>query len=193
MWDEDLNDLEEWIRRLRVEYEIFFNGHRRKPPEDLKTRVERQVKRLAEVNMNFSERFRYNTLVGRFYVYRDHWRRIMQEREQGAETRAGGPAPAGGLDSRPRKLPAGHSMQITITDPAAEEEKVRKLYEWLSSAQNRRDHTAPQVSYRQFVKYISAQTQGIKRRLGCASVVFRASLEDNAVKFTARGGEAESY
>ena len=58
MYDEDLTNLEEWIRRLKIDYEIFFNGNRKKPPDDLRLRVERLVKRLAEsTDMSFSQRF----------------------------------------------------------------------------------------------------------------------------------------
>jgi hypothetical protein len=190
VWDEDLDNLDEWIRRLRVEYEIFFNGHRKKPPEDLKTRVEKQVKKLAEVNMNFTERFRYNTLVGRFYVYRDHWRRLMQEREQGLDIKSAARTATGTLDAQAEQVEDGDGIEIVITDPEAEESKVKQLYEWLSSVRGKHAGTAPEVPYQQFAKYISTQTQGIKEKLGCTSVVFRVCLQEDAIKFTARGNSA---
>ena len=190
MWDEDLDNLDEWIRRLRVEFDIFFNGHRKKPPDDLKMRVERLTKKLAEVNMNFSERFRYNTLVGRFYVYRDHWRRQLQEREQGLDLKSTLRGAAAPPETRSGKNGTGEEIQVTIVDPAVEEGKVRQLYEWLRSARNKREQTTPEINYRQFARYISSQTAGIKQKLGCSSVVFRVALEEDAIKFTARGTES---
>ena len=37
---EDLDLLEKWIRQLQVEWEKFFGGVERKPPVDMRTRVE---------------------------------------------------------------------------------------------------------------------------------------------------------
>ena len=82
MYDEDLENLEEGLRRLKVEYHIFLSGSRKKPPDDLRIRVERIVKKLSESSdMSFSQRFRFSTLVTRYYVYKDLWRREVQNRE----------------------------------------------------------------------------------------------------------------
>jgi len=186
MYDDDLNNLEEWMRRLKVEYDIFLNGYRRKPPDDLRFRVEKLVKRLSETNMGHAHRFRYNTLVGRFYVYRDNWRRQMMDREQALEAKNKlQPAETG---SRPAPEPSGapNGFQITIADPTAEDEKVQKLYDWLMLMKNGQQG-APSLSYEQFSKYIAAQTRGIRQKFSCSSVQFRVSVEENAIKFTAQG------
>jgi len=188
LYDEDLSNLDEWIRRLRVEYDIFFNGHRKKPPEDLKARVEKLVKKLAEVNMSFAQRFRYTTLVGRFYVYRDHWRRQLMEREQGIEAKASPPAGKAAA-ATPEPGQARSGVQITIGDPAAEQEKIQQLFDWLVQIKEKEARNAPPVSYEQFSRYIATQTQGIKKKLGCANVIFRISVEADAIKFTAKGGD----
>jgi hypothetical protein len=186
MLDDDLDNLNEWIRRLRVEYDIFFNGHRKKPPEDLKARVEKLVKKLAEVNMSFSQRFRYNTLVGRYYVYRDHWRRVLADREQGLDLRNAAPAANDG-PAATREPNSGREIQVSISDPASDGDKIRQLYTWLNTMRGQRREALPQISYQQFEKYVSAQTTGIKQRFGCSSVVFRVFLDEDAIKFTARG------
>lgn len=183
-YDEELDDLDEWIQRLRVEYEIFFNGHRKKAPEDLKQRVEKQVKRLAEANMSFTQRFRYNTLIGRYYIYRDHWRRRQADREQGLDFKSAAkaaPEPARERDE---------GIQITIHDPEADADKIKQLYEWLVSIRNKHLRAQPAISYSQFSQYVAAQTQGLKRKLGCDSVVFRITLEADAIKFTAKGARS---
>jgi hypothetical protein len=171
-----------------VEYDIFFNGHRKKPPDDLKMRVEKLTRKLAEINMTFSQRFRYTTLVGRFYVYRDHWRRTQQAREQGLELR--GAATQSESGSEDAKSADAGGIQVTLTDPVAEESKVKQLYEWLRTTRDKDSRLAPEISYPQFARYIHAQTQGIKQKLGCTSVIFRVSLEEDAIKFTARGNNS---
>lgn len=193
MYDEDLTNLEEWIRRLKIDYEIFFNGNRKKPPDDLRLRVERLVKRLAEAtDMSFSQRFRYTTLISRFYVYRDLWRRNQQDQES-AERHGRGPASSAKTSSpgEQKDLPSPR-VEISIGDPETEEEKVRQLYDELLRMKGGNTGGAPPIPYEQFAKYISSRTQGIKKKYQCASVLFRIALEEDAVKFTAKADKGPS-
>src|SRR5512136_2219888 len=116
MYEEDLLELEDGIRKLKVEYDIFFNGNRKKPPDDLRFRVEKLIRRLSESSMAFQERFRYNTLVARFYVYRDLWRRSQGEREVAGAARnaASSARAASGASSGQTPRPG---ISISITDP----------------------------------------------------------------------------
>ncbi len=187
MHDEELKDLEEWIRRLKIEYDIFFAGNRKKPPDDLRIRVEKTVKRLAEAtNMNPSERFLYNTLIARFYVYRDLWRRTQQERES-AEGASRTPAcerrhrPA---ETRGSTIP--QEIQISIRDPESEVEKIRRLYDELLRIRGGNAKGSPDVSYPQFAAYIATKTIGMKKDYGCSSVTFRVALEDDTIRFVAK-------
>jgi len=45
--EERLTRLEEDIRRLKIEYDVYFNGGIKRPPYDTKLRVESQLKRLG--------------------------------------------------------------------------------------------------------------------------------------------------
>jgi hypothetical protein len=182
MYDEDLTNLDEWIRRLKIEYHIFFNGHRAKPPDDLKFRVERLVKKLSECSdMSFSQRFRLSTLVTRYYVYRDLWRRTQQNYEIGAESKdaAIGSAPLSQNPSHPTA-----TVRISISDPKNEEEKVRELYEALLHIKGT-EKQETQLSYPQFAKYIATQTRSIREKYGCPNVAFTIALENDAIRFTA--------
>lgn len=183
MYDEDLANLDEWLRRLKIEYHIFFSGNRKNPPDDLKLRVEKLVKRLSECSdLSFSQRFRYNTLVTRFYVYRDLWRRTMRDREMGAglkeeqaQTQLSPPAPAEHRED---------TVRISISDPKTEEEKVRELYDALLRIRKTDSGETP-ISYPQFAKYIATQTRGIRDRYQCSAVAFTIALEEDSIRFTA--------
>jgi hypothetical protein len=192
-YDDDLTNLDEWIRRLKVEYEIFFNGNRKRPPDDLRLRVEKTVKRLAEASdMNFTQRFRYNTLIARFYVYRDLWRRTQQERESaGASyTRAEATKPANPKSGQRNSATRG--IQISLEDPEAEKEKVQYLYDELVRMRGKHAKGSPGLSFRQFADYISNQTRKIKEKQSCSSVCFRIALEDQNIRFTAKADQKES-
>jgi len=182
MYDEDLANLEEWLRRLKIEYHIFFAGNRKKPPDDLKLRVEKQVKKLSECSdLSISQRFRYNTLVTRFYVYRDLWRRKLLEQEMGVEPKE----EAFRADITPAvSRPSGEAVRISISDPKTDEEKIRQLYDALLHIRRAEPGETP-IPYQQFAKYITTQTRTIREKYHCSAVAFTIALEEDSIRFTA--------
>ncbi len=180
MYDEDLTNLDDWVRRLKVEYDIYFNGHRKKPPEDLRARVEKLIKKLSECgDLTLPQRFRYNTLVARYYVFRDLWRRTVQEREQSGSDQPEGPEPQS-------RTVSPLEIHVSISDPATEEEKVHQLYEALLRMRGTHAREKLRLSYPQFAAYLEKQTRNIRERFGCSSVIFTLVLVEDAVKFTAK-------
>ena len=182
MYDDDLSNLEDWIRRLKIEYHIFFTGNRKKPPDDLKMRVEKLIKNLSEAtNLTNSQRFRFNTLITRFYVYRDLWRRTLQAKEMGFDREDS----AKKAESDPRETkPSTERIRVSISDPRAEEEKVHQLYDALLRITNAGMEGA-HIPYSQFAKYIATQADGIRQKFGCPAVAFTIALEEGVIRFTA--------
>jgi len=186
MYDEDLTNLEDWLRRLKVEFDIFFNGHRKKPPDDLKMKLERLLKKLGEAgDMSFQERFRYNTIVARYYIYKDLWRRTLLGREEG---KTGCFRPHDSQDAAPgaSAQPPARECQVSIADPEAEPERVKELYQGLLALRKGDPAGAPSLSLDRFARYISRQTQELRARYECSRVTFTVVVEDAAVRFRAR-------
>ena len=78
--DEQLVRLEDDVRKLKVEFDIYFNGSSKRPPYDTKGRVETLIKRLAdERQLTYAQRYHYNSLVARYTSFRDLWRRTIQD------------------------------------------------------------------------------------------------------------------
>lgn len=71
--------MEDDIRRLKVEFDIFFNGAAKRPPLEARARVESQMKRLLDNrSLSYAQRYRLNALVSRFTSYRELWRRTLR-------------------------------------------------------------------------------------------------------------------
>src|SRR6266536_4606753 len=82
--DEELDRLEEDIRKLKVKYEMFFMGNQKMPPQHERHLVEIYIHELGKQKMRENaRRFRYNQLLSRFNQYREMWGRKMREREEG--------------------------------------------------------------------------------------------------------------
>ena len=83
--DEELTFLEENVRRLKVEYDIYFGGGSRRAPTDLDWRVQGLIKKYSDSAEAASpQRFKYNTVVQRYATYRrSPWRQKLRIREEG--------------------------------------------------------------------------------------------------------------
>ena len=179
--DEELKNMEEGIRRLKVEYQIFFNGNRKKAPEDLKLRVEKISQQLSErSDMTHSQHFRFNTLLTRYYTYRNLWRRLQQKQERGKEDKKD----AALLNKSDQNKPVQETFRISLSNPGMEEEKVRSLYDALLQYKNVNAEKLS-LSFQQFEKYIATQTKNIRNHKGCSSVTYIIALEGDVVRFTA--------
>lgn len=81
--DQQLSRMEEDIRRLKIEFDIFFNGATKRPPLEARARLESFIKRIADNrNLSYAQRYYFNTLVARFTSYRELWRRTMKAKGQ---------------------------------------------------------------------------------------------------------------
>lgn len=182
--EEELRNMEEGLRRLKIEYLVFFNGNRKKPPEDLRFSLERLAKQLSERSgMTQAQRFRYNTLLTRYYTYRSLWRRMLQEREMGKEPKIEKPARSALPSSGSRR--SNERFRISIADPMAEKDKVKSLYDTLIRLKKENNPEESPVSFQHFAKYIASQTHDIRAKYGCVSVAYVIAVEEGAVRFTA--------
>ncbi|MCY7348862.1 MAG: hypothetical protein LH614_21950 [Pyrinomonadaceae bacterium] len=79
--DQEIMRLEDDIRRLKIDFDIFFNGGAKRPPLEARGRVDANLKRLADDrNLTFAQRYQYNMVASRFTAYRELWRRLLKKR-----------------------------------------------------------------------------------------------------------------
>ena len=83
--DEELGQIERDVRQLKIEYEQYFGGGRKRPPADMQWRCENLIKRYAErvAELSTGQRFRYNNLASTYAKYQDMWRKKLQQKEGG--------------------------------------------------------------------------------------------------------------
>ncbi len=80
-FDQKLSKLEDDIRKLKIDFDIYFNGSTKRAPLEARARLESSIKRIADNRqMTFAQRYYFNTLVGRFTSYRELWRRTLRTR-----------------------------------------------------------------------------------------------------------------
>jgi hypothetical protein len=82
--DEELTLLEQQLRRLKIEYEMYFNNPAKRPPTDVEWKVLAILRKFSDGGrMGFAQRFRYNSLAQQYAVQSDLWRKKSRIREEG--------------------------------------------------------------------------------------------------------------
>jgi hypothetical protein len=77
--DVQLARMEDDIRKLKIEFDIYFNGASKRPPLEARARLDAFIKRIADNrNLTYAQRYLFNTLVARFVSYRELWRRNLK-------------------------------------------------------------------------------------------------------------------
>ena len=79
--DQELSRLEDEIRKLKIDFDIYFNGAAKRAPLEARARLESNLKRIADDrNLSYAQRYQFNSLVSRFTSYRELWRRMLKAR-----------------------------------------------------------------------------------------------------------------
>ena len=189
-FDRQLRELEAEIKRLEVEYNLFFAGRLAKLPWDTRARVEGLIKRYDRLQIkNTAERFRFQGMQSRFSAFCELWERNLKSRELGRPSPRGrtsysDPTPPRTPASEPPPSDAGEPRPVAMSlrDPLAEPDKVKALYEQLSEA--RRKAGEGDVPFERFQEVVRAQVSKLGK--DGAEVAFRVTVIDGRVAFTAK-------
>ncbi|MBC7798973.1 MAG: hypothetical protein H7Z37_19045 [Pyrinomonadaceae bacterium] len=181
--DVQLIRLEEDIRRLKVEYDIFFNGGTKRAPYDTKSRVESTLKRLSDDrNITFAQRYQYNSLVARYNSFRELWRRTTQGREEARE-----PVHAKNVaKNKPEPRTAQNGFSFVCSDAKNDTATVKQIYESLVNAKVQCGESTHDFPFDNFQRQLVAQTERFKQTSNCERVSFQIGVENGRVLFKAK-------
>ena len=194
--DEELNILEAQLRRLKIEYEIFFSNPQKKPPTDIEWKVLALLRKFSDGGrMSFSQRFRYTEMAQRYAVYSDLWRKKARIREEGYRRPQDAILSVQGV--REEEHQTGHKAygvhHITVdepfvvacAEPTKESAEVEKLFTALTEAKKR---TGEQVSgsLASFKTFVEKKTTQIRKEHNCPKVEYSVEVQDGKVKLRAR-------
>ena len=178
--EEQLARLEEDLRRLKVEFDIYFNGAAKRPPYDTKGRVDTLIKRLADDRtLTFAQRYHYNSLAARYTSFMQLWRRTMQDRDEGR-----GPSRRPAPQAAPEAEPA--PATFVCADARTDVQTVRGLYEALVEARRRCGEPTDDLPFSRFHRMVAEKSEALKQRAGCERVHFSVAVHDGRVQFKAK-------
>jgi hypothetical protein len=186
--DEDLNRLERDIRQLKIEFEQYFGGGKKRPPSDIEWRIEQVIKRYGDraAEMNYGQRFRYGNLTQTYSKYREIFHKRMQKREEGTVQRHFGAAARAIQAERARSGTASPSpVAVTCSDLERESGKVDELYRAFREALNTSGESVERLSREKFQKFLLQKSEQIRKQRG-EQIEFLVSIENGKARLKAR-------
>lgn len=203
--DEELDLLDQQLRRLKIEYDIFFNNPTKRPPTDVEWKVVSLIRKFSDgTRMSFSQRYRYNEMAQRYAVYGDLWRKKMRIREEGyrrpqdallsvrglrgTEERAEARRPVYGLSHAHETdiaKPGDQPFSVQHSGEAAERAQIESLYKVLTQAKQK---SGEKISgdVNSFAAFVEKKTSEIRKTRGCDTVVYSVETQDGRVKLKAK-------
>lgn len=200
--DEELTFLDAQLRRLKIEYEIYFSNPTKKPPGDVEWKVTNLIRKFSEGGrLNFAQRFRYNEMAQRYAMYSDLWRKKNRIREEGYRRPQDALLSVQGVRVEPHEpqhhqaygigaaaaaaAAAEEPLKIECSDVRAEKDRVEKLYRALSEAKKKAGEPVS-GNLESFSSFVEKKTSQIRKQYGCHSVEYTVEMQDGQVKLKAK-------
>jgi hypothetical protein len=207
--DEELTVLDTQLRRLKIEYEVYFSNPTKRPPTDVEWKVLAMLRKFSDGGrMNFSQRFRYNEMAQRYAIYSDLWRKKSRIREEGyrrpqdailsiqgvrAEEEHKPAHPVYGVSKAAVEAVAAAAASGTASSPGftlhnvdkSEREQVERLYNALVAAKKKAGESVS-GSLDSFSSFVQKKTKEIRKQYGCQDVEFSVELAEGQVKLKAK-------
>ena len=196
--DEEMSQLEKDIRQLKIEYDQYFGGGRKRPPTEIEWRIELIIKRYGERSgdMKFGQRFRYNNLTQTYAKYKDIFRKKLKQKEEGTVQRHFGAAAKAIEAERAKVAAAAHhsttnvatpqptSFRMVCSEPERETDKVDQLYQAFQQAMEQTGGSIKQ-SRESFNEFVSKKTKELQKQKNCREVEYVVEVVYGEVKLKA--------
>jgi hypothetical protein len=213
--DEELTLLDSQLRRLKIEYEIYFSNPTKRPPTDVEWKVLSLLRKFSDGGgrMSFSQRFRYNEIAQRYAIYSDLWRKKNRIREEGyrrpqdallsvqgvrvaehepehkvygVSQAATAAGAAAAATPAPIAQPAEEKpFSVQCADARTERDQVQKLYNVLTEAKQKSGETVS-GNLDSFASFVQKKTEQIRKQYGCEAVEYSVEMQNGKVKLKAK-------
>lgn len=197
--EEELTVLDTQLRRLKIEYEIYFSNPAKKPPTDIEWKVVALLRKFSDGGrMNFSQRYRYNEMAQRYAIYSDLWRKKSRIREEGYRRPQDAILSVQGVRATEEELKPHHPKAYGVNRAAAasqaftlhsvnpsEREQVERLYNTLVAAKKKAGENVT-GNIDSFAAFVQKKTKEIRSQHHCEAVEYSVEIAAGHVKLKAK-------
>ncbi len=187
-FDDILRDM----RKLEIEYQMFFNGARDLPPFDLRRKLDSTITRLRNQSFrNYGHNYRFSSIATRYVTLTELWnKRCRIVEEEGTE------AVSPTVRKKSRNIARGkdrngsspkRSAGFVIGDNGSDEAIGKMFRSYEAALKKCGSKKSPTLEG--FKKTICKQTESILKKKKCKTVSYQIAIEDGKVKIKAKTGK----
>lgn len=189
--DEELDLLDSSLRRLKIEYDVYFGGGSKKPPNDTLWRVNNLLKKFNDSpKLNYAQRFRFNAISQKYAIFNDLWRQKLKIKEEGYRRPQDAVLGITGLRTEAehqaeRELHAAGAAKIACSDVDQDMVAVRALYDRMMTEKKKVGEAAG-APFESFATFLRKKTEQIRREFKCDAVEYSLEVQGSQVKLKAK-------
>jgi hypothetical protein len=192
--DDELDKLEEDIRKLKSKYDQFFAAIQKFPPMHERRLLEVYIYELGKQKMrDNARRFRYSQLLTRYNQLRELWGRRMREREEGpldfrrrqAALNEPTPPPPEPAPKSPPRVTSPKADPYVRVAPGTNGEEIKRLYGDIEK-EHLKLGRLPNITIEQLKSMVQKQSEVVREKYHVAVVAFRVDVVDGKVKLKAK-------
>jgi hypothetical protein len=214
--DEELTLLDSQLRRLKIEYEIYFSNPTKRPPTDVEWKVLSLLRKFSDGGrMSFSQRFRYNEIAQRYAIYSDLWRKKNRIREEGyrrpqdallsvqgvrveehvtehkvygiGHASAAAAAATPGAATPAAAIPTEEKKPFSMQCADARAERDQVQKLYQALTDaKKRSGEAVSGNLDSFTSFVQKKTEQIRKQYGCEAVEYTVEMQNGQVKLKAK-------
>jgi hypothetical protein len=180
--ERDFSDFEAAIAKLSREYDVFLFGTHGRLPAEGRRQLEARARALSLLQIDSaSERYRFNTLIGRYNAQLERWDRAVREKEEGR-----GRFSRGGPGGSPNAPPPASVQPPAGKLPLPEDSGDRKVFEQYLRAKKERGQEIGQLKFEKFQEQLTREREKLKERTGRSDWEFEVAIDAERVKLAVR-------
>ncbi|HEU4414248.1 MAG TPA: MXAN_5187 C-terminal domain-containing protein [Candidatus Angelobacter sp.] len=193
--DEELTLLEDQLRRLKIEYDMYFGGGSKKPPADIEWKVKSLLKRYSDGHrMNYAQRFRYNGIQQRYALFNALWQQKLIIKEEGYRRPQDAVLGIQGLrtdeEHEAQKMlkhaTAGEERPFSLSlSDDSDHQQVESLFQALTEARKKTGEKGG-ANLDSFQKFVKQKTAQLRKEYGCKAVEYTVELQNGQAKLKAK-------
>lgn len=174
----ELDRLELMISELKTQFEQYFLGVRKLPPEPLHKEVKVAIRRLLRSPFkNSSHKFRLRTLESRYQSFNNYWERVNKQREDGTYYR----------DVFKAELREKLAMEEAHSQTAGGQasKAMTDLFNSYREALEKQSGKAQRLDFEKFQKTLIDRAKELRQQHGAKRVSFKIKVKEGKVSVQA--------
>ncbi len=180
--EKDFTAFEEAIIQVGREYDVFLYGTHGRLPAEGRRRLQEMARALSSQKIDSpADRYRLNTVLGRYNSQVEHWERVVREKEEGRGRFARGSAAL-----------ASNAAARSSVHPEAAPTPDEGLFVRFIEARRSRGEDVSRLSYEKFRDQLMKERQALEAKTGRTGWDFEVAADGDRVRLIARPSKGKT-